>query len=351
MINFFRKKRKKMADDNKPLKYMRYAIGEILLVVIGILIALQVNNWNENRKRETQFKVTLERLYNTLNSDTETFKAHIIGLEYQVDLIDYVLNYSDSISSYDLPYLLHDLKKINTKYKSESVYHSQNLIYNLESPEQNGISKQIISYINRATSDDFQIDDLVHELIQELGIPAPKVDPDNPNKRILTIDSTYYSKKEINMAIQLVNSDKFKATLKTARTNNIFEKATINVSYSDALSIIRMIKKYYPDARLLYEDVGIIGTSLNGFDDSGGISTPMIRTVMDKNIWEIDLFLKVGRLKFRCRDSWSQNWGGDTFPNGEAVYFGGDIPVSEAGNYHIILNLSKNSYDFIKQDN
>ena len=49
MIPFFRKIRKKMADDNKPLKYFRYAIGEIVLVVIGILIALQINNWNERR--------------------------------------------------------------------------------------------------------------------------------------------------------------------------------------------------------------------------------------------------------------------------------------------------------------
>jgi len=52
MINFFRKIRKKMADYNKPLKYMRYAIGEIVLVVIGILIALSVNNWNENKIHE-----------------------------------------------------------------------------------------------------------------------------------------------------------------------------------------------------------------------------------------------------------------------------------------------------------
>lgn len=54
MIPFFRKIRKKMADDNKPLKYMRYAIGEIILVVIGILIALQINNWNEERKMRKQ---------------------------------------------------------------------------------------------------------------------------------------------------------------------------------------------------------------------------------------------------------------------------------------------------------
>ena len=62
MINFFRKTRKKLADDNKPLKYLRYAIGEIVLVVIGILIALQINNWNEGRKDRVLEKKLLENL-------------------------------------------------------------------------------------------------------------------------------------------------------------------------------------------------------------------------------------------------------------------------------------------------
>jgi len=49
MLNFFRKKRKSLAADNKTLRYTRYAFGEIFLVVIGILIALSINNWNQNR--------------------------------------------------------------------------------------------------------------------------------------------------------------------------------------------------------------------------------------------------------------------------------------------------------------
>lgn len=64
MIGFFRKIRKKLADDNKPAKYFRYAIGEILLVVIGILIALQVNNWNQDRisnKNKILFQFTNSR--------------------------------------------------------------------------------------------------------------------------------------------------------------------------------------------------------------------------------------------------------------------------------------------------
>ena len=62
MINFYRKIRKKMADDNKPLKYARYAIGEIILVVIGILIALSINSWNENRKNLAQKEMQLKAL-------------------------------------------------------------------------------------------------------------------------------------------------------------------------------------------------------------------------------------------------------------------------------------------------
>jgi hypothetical protein len=50
MIKFFRKIRQRLLSENKFSKYLIYAIGEIILDVIGILIALSINNWNENRK-------------------------------------------------------------------------------------------------------------------------------------------------------------------------------------------------------------------------------------------------------------------------------------------------------------
>jgi hypothetical protein len=68
MIPFFQKIRKKMADDNKPLKYMRYAIGEIVLVVVGILLALQINTWNEGRKNNIIEQGTLLSLKTDLES-------------------------------------------------------------------------------------------------------------------------------------------------------------------------------------------------------------------------------------------------------------------------------------------
>jgi hypothetical protein len=59
MIRFFRKIRQKLLTENKFSKYVLYAIGEIVLVVIGILIALSINNWNEQHKINVQELIIL----------------------------------------------------------------------------------------------------------------------------------------------------------------------------------------------------------------------------------------------------------------------------------------------------
>ena len=56
MTPFFRRIRQKLANENQFLKYSRYAIGEIVLVVVGILIALSINNYNEQKKSESETK-------------------------------------------------------------------------------------------------------------------------------------------------------------------------------------------------------------------------------------------------------------------------------------------------------
>jgi len=63
MIKFFRKIRLSLLSEGKTGKYLKYAIGEIVLVVIGILIALQINNWNEQTKLDAQEQAILKELY------------------------------------------------------------------------------------------------------------------------------------------------------------------------------------------------------------------------------------------------------------------------------------------------
>ena len=60
MITLFRRLRQKLISSGSLTKYLLYALGEILLVVLGILIALQINNWNEHQKRLLQETELLE---------------------------------------------------------------------------------------------------------------------------------------------------------------------------------------------------------------------------------------------------------------------------------------------------
>lgn len=83
MIKFFRKIRQKLLTENKFSKYLLYAIGEIVLVVIGILIALQINNWNELRKANNRehslyqnILIDLENEDVRLNSALGQYKQH-----------------------------------------------------------------------------------------------------------------------------------------------------------------------------------------------------------------------------------------------------------------------------------
>ena len=62
MIKFFRKIRQKLLEQNRVSKYLLYAFGEIILVVIGILIALQINNWNEVRKDSIKERLLIDNL-------------------------------------------------------------------------------------------------------------------------------------------------------------------------------------------------------------------------------------------------------------------------------------------------
>lgn len=86
MIKFFRKIRQKLVSENKFSKYLLYAIGEIILVVIGILIALQINNWNEQRKLKQEQKVVLAALLGDFKTNKILIQEGTKRHKYHKDL-------------------------------------------------------------------------------------------------------------------------------------------------------------------------------------------------------------------------------------------------------------------------
>ena len=146
MIKFFRNIRQKLIKEGKTANYLKYAIGEIVLVVIGILIALQVNNWNENRKyseekiefltgirneleldskkADTLIKIYKQRLsyFNMVDSTYHLHDLDRVELADSSDVLDY-----DKLMNIPLPF-----KSNNANYHAFTTYGSTKIIKNKE---------------------------------------------------------------------------------------------------------------------------------------------------------------------------------------------------------------------------
>jgi len=107
MIKFFRKIRQKLLSENRFSKYLIYAIGEIVLVVIGILIALQINNANEIKKTKDKEIVLLNEMKSNLQMDLkdlefnkENNKIRIQSNEVIRKVIEQKLLYNDTLKTH-----------------------------------------------------------------------------------------------------------------------------------------------------------------------------------------------------------------------------------------------------------
>lgn len=104
MIKLFRKIRQNLIMENKTGTYFKYAIGEIILVVIGILIALQINNWNEDKKDKVELNQYLSSLKENIQSDIivldSLVKRRAVTVAYcekeQLNFLNKTYNFNDT---------------------------------------------------------------------------------------------------------------------------------------------------------------------------------------------------------------------------------------------------------------
>lgn len=108
MIKFFRKIRYHLMETGKTSKYLKYAIGEIILVVIGILIALQINNWNEHRKALIDEKATIASL-------KLEFQKNLVNLQSNIQAINSFISAGNTLLEHTGPeYEYGALKKFDS---------------------------------------------------------------------------------------------------------------------------------------------------------------------------------------------------------------------------------------------
>ena len=122
MIKFFRKIRQNLLSEGRTGKYLKYAIGEIVLVMIGILLALQVNNWNEISKEGNTLKDALKQIAQDLKQDEIVLNGYLRSDSKRVDYLSALSN--GTYNTIRLDSIMYNLDNYFFFYKSNNAYSS-----------------------------------------------------------------------------------------------------------------------------------------------------------------------------------------------------------------------------------
>lgn len=114
MIKFFRHIRKSLIEKKQMGKYFKYAIGEIILVVIGILIALQVNNSNENRKKKIQEREFLEQLHDDFKANQEAISSYKSLYDINSKYLDVILRHTGPMAEVPSAEVFDSIQSLNS---------------------------------------------------------------------------------------------------------------------------------------------------------------------------------------------------------------------------------------------
>ena len=228
MIPFFRKIRYKLAKENKFFKYSRYAIGEIILVVIGILIALQINTWNEQHKNNDLERGFLNELRADLVIDCSYYSKRIQDAENYIrinrtfieELYEEQQNYAEVQNLFEKLSLYSDLLTVQNATYQELINEGKfNLIRNRE------LKSALINYYRDTEIAEKHIEEFNVFSVNNLLIAVEKIPSllNLKNKKYMNIGSKFdYKFKGQYEFVNDPQSDKFQisenvATLYTTK--------------------------------------------------------------------------------------------------------------------------------------
>lgn len=334
MIRFFSNLRK---EHMKFKSYLLYALGEILLVVIGILIALAINNRNSDVDKNNQFEKAFSQLHTNMYCEI-AFNEHQLSLlkkKLETALIEF--NDADTITGLAVPNRLIYLNSNEIQYNSNSSYILNHLQENIVDQDQNQIMNQIGSYYSVFKTWDELIKDAdvgyFDELFKKYSLQQPS-----------EFTTTEFTNADIQKAIRIRQDPGYKTQLRSTinKLNDLIYLVDYKINESIAVQEYILNQKDPPI--LNFEHVGIVGTALpSGWKKS----VPMQLIDKEEAIWRLQIELQDGEIKFRNGNNWNQNWGASSAFDGNASFFGRNIPVQH-GYYEITLNIKDKKYSIEK---
>jgi hypothetical protein len=227
MIKFFRKIRQKLLSENKFSKYLIYAIGEIILVVIGILIALQINNWNDSNKNREKEALLLYEMKSNLQSDQNDLKYNLKynrkRIEYNEvirDVIEQNIPFSDSLKPYFGKFFGNFQLSENTsawenlKSVGLDLISNDTLRYNISNLYSNRY--KYLENLEKGLDDKYQWDYLYPEILEHINIDELWVSGAPRNYQKWINDEKFYEVIKLNLKFRYYMQNQYESNYQLA---------------------------------------------------------------------------------------------------------------------------------------
>lgn len=359
MIRMFSKLRRLNLRSGKFLSYFKYAVGEIVLIIIGIMIALYLNEKSTDQDRKKAFDTALSQIYTNLQMEKGWYSFFYASYENQSRVAHLELN-----DNYELP---PDMEPMIVGYMNSLALGDLNLADEaiLSALHNNITSEEETILVNKISSHYLVWKDWDNVIngykIRFLDDLFDKYHSPFIENYILFDEGQFggnrqYTDLEIEKAKQIRSDADYKTAVLSVVNRNKDLLGRYDWKIRSIQSIIDIIREHDPEIPLTFKEIGLFGTAVqdSSYEDLpkelttlGGSFTVIPMELSDpvKAIWEKRISLKDGGLRFREGNSALVHWGSTLKMDGNLLYSGREIPV-KAGVYDVRINLTDLTYSF-----
>lgn len=312
-------------------------------MVIGILIAMKVDDWSEEKRRKEEFLVSAEQIYNVLDTEIQALDNIIYHFNLQASLADSLLHYSHLMNERHIPGYLAYLESLPTMSSTSLGFLVQNLRVFPGNKVESLLARNLTDYLVTAQMKFGDNDHLISEQLIQSDIPTPHLLFGVTIEQKVIQKDLNYTDEQVQKARQMIKTPGMQLLLiKLAILKGNNQVQVFHVKQA-AEYIRKQLLREYPMIKLLYENVGIIGDGTIHSDWETDIELKL--TDETQSIWMSDTLVLDGEVKFRESGTWNRNWGAHTFPKGELIWEAANIDVPK-GKYLVKINLFEKTFEF-----
>lgn len=341
-----------MMTENKLNLYVVYAIGEVVLVVVGILIALQIDNSNERTIKNEQFKITLDQVYTNLKCDLDAAVWDLKVLKEQEEVCESLLGNQSELDELQLLHALYFLDWCpGTGFLvSNFDYYIEQLKYSPQEKSKSSLVFHISAFYNLlwgGFQEDYNLAKtrFLSPVLTKHKIPvAGKINVPNILNDDLSDRPLFYSQEILENLKHLSTKEEYYAALVSSNNRISTLKGLIQFRIGEVESLMSMIKEYEPNVQFRFDQIEIIGSGLNHEEEALAVMTYNEQN----NTWSIRSKFREGGIKFSSSYATYLTWGMGKTHSEAVAFWGEEIPV-EDGVYTITLNLADMEYKLVKE--